>query len=63
MPIYIVTARCRAMLRETWRVEADSEDEARQRFEDGRGETGVEFVEQETEDEDDRVVIAVRQES
>lgn len=60
MPIYIVTARCHAMLRETWRVEADSAEEARQRFDEGNGEADIEFVEQEIEDEHDRVIVAVR---
>jgi hypothetical protein len=58
MPRYRVTCSARATIRETWIVEADSPEQARERM--SEGDCGFEFVRDEVVgDEEEREVTAV----
>lgn len=59
MTIYIVEATARADIREYWRVEADSEDEAREAIEDGGGIAAEFLFDETTGNEEEREVSTV----
>lgn len=59
MTTYIVETTARASIREFWRVEAGSEEEAREAIEDGGGIASEFLFDETTGDEEGREVSAV----